>query len=442
VFLGDLDEAIKDWQPPRAQSEVALQVGEHVPEDIRQEFTDFIRERGGGSAKGLIERCKAYADGQSVLSEANRFGSSRYTYWPGSELAKELDAAIKSWQPPHAPRGGSNWYFAEDRTRCLRQVVLTSDPRLAASSRYHALALSYSFIDLIRQPLNTGLLKLDGDPLTFLLVRTDGIVEEVAKSVLHVAFSFCHLPTSGLVAIYVSCGPLKERTKFGFLEQIYGLDGELIRNLIANAVKGESLHIVHAGGGGLSPEIADTGEKMVGPKCEYDVTIPYADECRLVLEKEWNAVLAHHRSIRRPDFQAAGQCLYELMPVDSNPILPRFPFQQFEHAMIFVKGPARNFELSDEVHKVLEEMTGETIREVSLKARPIHVVGNSGGVVDNVAKGMREGLVAAAELAVKLRDENVGLRFIDGSLTGVERYFHDPESGLELAIILFYGVQK
>jgi hypothetical protein len=104
------------------------------------------------------------------------------------------------------------------------------------------------------------------------------------------------------------------------------------------------------------------------------------------------------------------------MPEDVNPIRPRFPFDQFEHAMIFLKGPAANFQLSDDVHLVLEEMTGRSIREVSLKARPMHMVKNSGGVVDDVAKGARQGLIAATELGLKLRDKELPMRFLNDSL--------------------------
>jgi hypothetical protein len=454
----DLDEAIKAWQPPRtprvqsAPPTIALRVGEHVPSELRDQITEFVRQPVGGMAaptgqKQLIERCKAYDDGLSVLSEAHRFGNSRYTGWAGSVLAKDLDDAIKAWQPPRANvSSGSNWYFAEDKARCLRQVVLISDPKRAVKSRFSALALPGSFIELIRDPLVTGLFPMSGDQENFLLVRTDRMFEEVAKSSLQVAFSFFHLPTSGLVAIHVSCVPLKARAKRGWLEQIYGLDSDLTRGLVENAVKGEALHIIHAGEGGMRTKVIIVGGEetgnMDGPLCKFDLDIPYENDCRSVLAEEWNAVLRHHRSIRNPDFQAAGKRLYELMPEDVKPILPRFPFEQFEHAMIFVKGPATNFQLSDDVHLVLEEMTGRSIHEVSLKARPMHVVKNSGGVVDDVAKGTRQGLIAATELGLKLRDKELPMRFLNDSLKAVERYFRDPESGVEMVIFLFYGVRK
>jgi hypothetical protein len=102
-----LHDAIKAWQPPpapedeRTAPQIVLRVGEHVPRELRDEITECVRTRSG-EYKQLIERCKAYDDGHSVLFEARRFGNSRYTYWAGSELAKALDDSIENWQPPGA----------------------------------------------------------------------------------------------------------------------------------------------------------------------------------------------------------------------------------------------------------------------------------------------------------------------------------------------------
>jgi hypothetical protein len=221
---------------------------------------------------------------------------------------------------------GSNWYFAEHKVRCLRQVVLVSEPRRRVASRYHQLWLGPRFIEFARHPLVAGLLKLHSDPKPVLLVRTDGIVEEVSESPLHIALSFFHLPTSGLVAFHVSCLPLRDRTRMGFLEQIYGLDSELTRGLVANALRGDGIDVVYAGGGGVTHSVISPGresEEMEGPRCEYDIDIPFDSYCRATLAEEWNAVLAHHRSIQNPDFQAAGKALYRLMPEGASPILPR-----------------------------------------------------------------------------------------------------------------------
>lgn len=449
----DLHDAIKAWQLPPALPakgvgpQGAMRIGEHLPSDLRDAIKGLVRVKRE-DYKELIDRCKGYDDGKSLLIEARRIVDSRDTYWPGAELAKAFDDAIGHWQPPRTiePNNGSSWYFVEDKARCLRQVVLMSDPGRAVKSRFSALALPGGFIELIRNPLVTGLFPMTGYKENFLLVRTDHMVEEVARSSLQVSFSFFHLPTSGLVSIHVSCLPLRNKAKRGWLEQIYGLDSDLTRGLVENVVKGEALHIIHAGEGGMRTTVITVGGAksgdMDGPLCKFDIDIPYESDCRLVLAEEYNAVLRHHRSIRNPDFQAAGKRLYELMPEDIDPIRPRFPFEQFQHAIIYVKGPATNFQLSDHVHLVLEEMTGRSIREVSVKARPMHIVKNSGEVVDDVAKGTRQGLIAATELGLKLRDKELPMRFLNNSLRAVEKYFRDPGSGLELAIFLFYGVRK
>jgi hypothetical protein len=68
-----------------------------VPIDLRDEIWMFVNSGEGdrNHLKKLIARCKAYDNGHSVLSEARRLCNPR---WPA--LAKDLDEAIKAWQPP------------------------------------------------------------------------------------------------------------------------------------------------------------------------------------------------------------------------------------------------------------------------------------------------------------------------------------------------------
>jgi hypothetical protein len=108
----------------------------------------------------------------------------------------------------------------------------------------------------------------------------------------------------------VSVGPrgtLKTFSQKGFLEQIYGLDDNNTRDIISDAINKDALHLVLAG---------DSGYK-------YDIDVPFDAPCKQILADEWNAVLAHHRRIPRPDFQAAGRRLYELIPENSDPVYPR-----------------------------------------------------------------------------------------------------------------------
>jgi hypothetical protein len=123
----DLHEAIKTWQaPPASQTQsvapgTVLRVGEHAPAELRAEFMEFVKVKGGdyklierrknpndgasprhgatGDYRRLIERCKGYVDGRSVLAEVRQFANDYYINW-GGELYRALDDAMKNWRPP------------------------------------------------------------------------------------------------------------------------------------------------------------------------------------------------------------------------------------------------------------------------------------------------------------------------------------------------------
>lgn len=107
----DLDEAIKAWQPPPYDIERSVEVepaeapptgksGERVPSNLADEITKFV-SRGDGDRerlRKLIERCKAYDNGRSTLVEASRVCNPCW-----HALSKDLDEAIKAWEPPRMP---------------------------------------------------------------------------------------------------------------------------------------------------------------------------------------------------------------------------------------------------------------------------------------------------------------------------------------------------
>lgn len=213
-------------------------------------------------------------------------------------------------------RRGSNWYFAEDKSRALRQVVLISDAGRRTASRFSSRTFTFPrvYSDVLNaSPLATGFFRLDRYPGPYLLVRTDGtwghgyeLVDSMAGAEFRVACTFVHLPMSGLVALFISSKLLKDVSQKGFLERIYGLDDDTTRALISDVVSKEALQVVLAG---------DSGWK-------YDIEIPFESTFKQVFADQWGAVLAHHRQIRRPDFQTAGRRLYELIPEGTDPILP------------------------------------------------------------------------------------------------------------------------
>jgi hypothetical protein len=168
------------------------------------------------------------------------------------------------------------------------------------------------YMDLLRaSPLAAGFFRTDRYTGPYLLVRIDGIFgagNDLIDSMgqFHVALTFARMPTSGLVAVFVSSELLKDVSTRGFLEQIYGLDDENTRRDLSDAMHKDALDVVLAG---------DSGYK-------YDMVIPLNDACKAALVSEWNSIISYHRGIRIPNFRAAGQRLFELFPENTSPILP------------------------------------------------------------------------------------------------------------------------
>jgi len=217
-------------------------------------------------------------------------------------------------------RRGNNWYHTAE-SRGLRQIVLVSEPERKTASRFLSGGVSahprYRRL-LSTSPLATGSFRLNSGAGPYLMVRTDGtfggrinkeLVDLIASSEFRVAFTFAHLPESGLVAVFVSCGLLKSFSTRGFLEQIYGLDDDDTWALLSDAINNDAVRAVLAG---------DSGWK-------YDIEIPFDSNCKRALSDEWRAVVAYHRKIRRPDFEAAGRRLYKLIPEGSDPIIGDTP---------------------------------------------------------------------------------------------------------------------
>jgi ribosomal protein L37E len=104
ALLRDLDEAIKGWGQPQVRAPSATIAAtvetsqQRVPSELRNQIISFASDIYGGDParfRELIERCRAYEDGDKVLAEARKV-CRRY-------LEKDLDEAIKAWQPPRAP---------------------------------------------------------------------------------------------------------------------------------------------------------------------------------------------------------------------------------------------------------------------------------------------------------------------------------------------------
>ena len=151
-------------------------------------------------------------------------------------------------------------------------------------------------------PFATGFFRTDRDRGPFLLLRCWGSFgkEETVDSLktFRVAITFIRRPTSGLVAVFVTGGMLSFISNKGHIERFYGLDEALTRDLLADAISKEAIHVALDG---------DSGFK-------YDAQLPLDDSCRKVLAREWQKLAAYHNGIERPDYRKAAQEAFSLFP--------------------------------------------------------------------------------------------------------------------------------
>ena len=382
-----------------------------------------------------------------------------------------------------------NWYRASDARRKTRQVVIELPTGGAVAPKFGSLVLPAKYENLVSKSWTAGYFRMMSDRAPFLLVRADGHVDQLKECGLRLAFSCYRARAGGLFGLFVAAKnpdlDIASPSRRAVFECIYGLDIQDTVDLIQDGLSRDSAHLCFADAAtNIATVVFDESgnrRNLSAPACRFDRVHPVPAECQRALVQEFRELLHYHRAVTpsRRNYLASVEELSADFSPSADPVLAhseqapspsiehgkrrsfwqrllglpetnavstipvqQVPFEQLEHAMIFVKGPAANFEPSDAIQRVLEEMTGRTILEVSLKARPMHVVRNSGEVVDDVAKGTPQGLIAATELGLKLRDKELPVRFLNDSLKTVERYFRDPKSGVEVAIILLYGVRK
>jgi tetratricopeptide (TPR) repeat protein len=118
--------------------------------------------------------------------------------------------------------------------------------------------------------------------------------------------------------------------------------------------------------------------------------------------------------------------------------LPGLPFDDLTHVVIYTSANVESFSPSDEMERVFEDMIGRSVSEISRKAR-FQVFRNSGETVDLAKNGHGSvGLIAATELGMKLRNQDLPKRFIDGKLKATVRYLRESSTGREFAIVALY----
>jgi hypothetical protein len=300
-----------------------------------------------------------------------------------------------------------NWYRASDARRKLRQIVIELPTAGAVGPRFGSLMLTARYEDLFVQTWNAGYFQMAWEQEPYLLVRADGYVDKLRECGLRLAFSFYRGRVGGLFGLFVAAkSPELDRaapTKRALVECIYGLDMQHTVDLIHAGLARDSAHICFADAStNVRINVIDESGKSreyAAPACRFDRVYSMPADCQRALDQEFRQLLHYHRNLApsKRNYRASVEELSGDFPPASDPILAQteqspsaaaehgdkrsfrqrllglwqgpaaaattlapqvLPFEQFEHAMIFVKGPATNFQLSDAVQRVLEEMTG------------------------------------------------------------------------------------
>jgi hypothetical protein len=229
---------------------------------------------------------------------------------------------------------GSNWYFAENKSKGLRQVVFNISEDMIKESELGSLILAAKYKNLTEKGWATGFFRLDGDRGPYLLVRADGYVEEIKKSKMKLGISFFRMGAGGLFGIYVhvdSDNLRKERDNPNvYFEIAYGLDESGSVDLMTDFLKNDQLDLILADKNDRgSQSIYDSSGggfiSMTPPLCKYDIPISLDEDCKRILNEELMDLKEYHSSTPsgRRNFQASVQQLWNIMPETDNPILSK-----------------------------------------------------------------------------------------------------------------------
>jgi hypothetical protein len=227
---------------------------------------------------------------------------------------------------------GNNWYLATAHNNRVRQIVFTLPPTCACESKFSRLTL-FSPYRVTQKDWVTEVFTLDGDPGPYLIARADDVTSKLRGHTTRVAFGFNHMKASGVFSIHVNVDcPQATKREIGFsnigFEVVIGLDTERAVELYGKFIRRATTHICFAErteNAGVEYINAADGTRMTAfPQGKFDLVSEVPPDCLFALEREWNALLSYHKTVSRPDFQAAVNDLWTLLPQfqERCPIIP------------------------------------------------------------------------------------------------------------------------
>jgi hypothetical protein len=210
--------------------------------------------------------------------------------------------------------------------------VLTLPPTCARETKFSGLML-FPHYRVTQKDWIAEVFTLDADPGPYLIVRADKVTSKLRGQVTRVALGFYHMKSSGVFSILVNVDcPQATCRGIGFanigFEMLVGLDTARAVDLYGKFIRRPTMHICFAesteNAGGEYINVA-TGTSMTAfPQGKFDLISSVPPDCLSALEREWNALLSHHKTLSRPDFQSAVNDVWKILPQcqEKCPIIP------------------------------------------------------------------------------------------------------------------------
>ncbi len=267
-----------------------------------------------------------FVEGDYGTNEYGPDPKERYLQDQLNNRAEDIITDKLSYESP----ANSNWYFSENKSKGLRQIVFDISEDMIQETKFSSLILAAKYKNLIEKGWATGFFRLDGDRGPYLLVRADNFVEEIRKSKIKLGISFFRMDAGGLFGIYVHVDSDKLKKVRDnpnvYFEIAYGLDESGSVDLMTDFLKKDQLELIFADKSNRTQHIIidqSNSEKVSDPLCKYDITISLDENCKKILNYELKDLKKYHSSILtgRRNFQTSVQQLWNVMPETDNPIL-------------------------------------------------------------------------------------------------------------------------
>lgn len=274
----------------------------------------------GGFKGGVLGFIVGYGLSFLVLSIFESLsGAKKPAIQHGKNNPEKESAAQGLRSSKQETKAKQNWYSAKQGS--VEQVVIEIKPN-AKESRFGTLMFAAKYLHLAQHPLTVGFFALDSKPdPPYLMIRTDNLVGEMAKSPIRIAFSFCKMPSGGVLAIFVESPVMKKHLRNSFLEEVLGLDYEDQKQRIRNAFKKDKLDIVLADGHGGTATIDGSFASVDPIYAEYDIVFPMQKDLRDLLGKKFEDLLSYHHSLRSRDYNKSANELWRMIPENKSPII-------------------------------------------------------------------------------------------------------------------------